>query len=123
MKRGVLYIIIVLLSCDLTGQNCSIISKANNITPDKLCSPVTATWDVSYTGVNDGGFPVSIRFDWNNGTIVTIPATRMGPGIFQATAINTYTSTGNICNYHPQATLIVNGVPCTSSSQEQIVTV
>ena len=123
MKRGVLYIIVILLSYDLTGQNCSIISKANNITPDKLCSPVTATWEVSYTGVNDGGFPVSIRFDWNNGTVVTVPATRMGPGIFQATAINVYTSAGNICNYHPQATLIVNGVPCTSSSQEQIVTV
>jgi PKD repeat protein len=123
MKRGVLYIIIVLLSYDLTGQNCSIISKANNITPDKLCSPVTAVWDVSYTGVNDGGFPVGIRFDWNNGTVVTVPATRMGPGIFQATATNVYTSAGNVCNYHPQATLIVNGVPCTSSSQEQIVTV
>lgn len=123
MKRGVLYIIIVLLSYDLTGQNCSIISKANNITPDKLCSPVTAVWDVSYTGVNDGGFPVGIRFDWNNGTVVTVPATRIGPGIFQATATNVYTSAGNICNYHPQATLIVNGVPCTSSSQEQIVTV
>ena len=72
---------------------------------------------------HDAGAPVSIRFDWNNGTIVTIPASRVGPGIFQATAINTYTSSGDICNYHPQATLIVNGVVCTSSSQEQIVTV
>jgi hypothetical protein len=43
--------------------------------------------------------------------------------VFEATSINTYTSAGSICNYHPQATLVVNGVLCTSSSQEQIVTV
>jgi PKD repeat protein len=105
------------------GQDCTIFSKANNITPDKLCSPVTATWNVSYTGVNDAGSPVQIRFDWNNGVVEIVSAIRMAPGVFEATAIVTYTSAGSICNYHPQATLIVNGVLCTSSSQEQIVTV
>jgi len=123
MKKWFLYVILTLLSLDLFGQNCSILSKANNITPDKLCSPVTAIWNVSYTGVNNAGTPVSIRYDWNNGSIVIVPAIQTGPGIFEATATNTYNSTGNICNYHPQATLIVNGVVCTSSSQEQIVTV
>lgn len=123
MKKWCLLAFFVVLSVNISGQNCTIISKANNITPDKLCSPVTATWNVSYTGVTDAGAPVSIRFDWNDGTIVTVPASRVGPGIFQATAINTYTSRGDICNYHPQATLIVNGEVCTSSSQEQIVTV
>ncbi len=123
MKKWCLPAFFVVLSVNISGQNCTIISKANNITPDKLCSPVTATWDVSYTGVTDAGTPVSIRFDWNNGTIVTVPAFRVGPGIFRATATNTYTSSGDICNYHPQATLIVNGVLCTSSAQEQIVTV
>ncbi|MHC1730803.1 MAG: PKD domain-containing protein [Bacteroidales bacterium] len=123
MKRWILNIIYLLLSLQVFGQNCSILSKANNITPDKLCSPVTATWIVSYTGVNDDGYPVSIRFDWNNGNVVTVPAVETSPGVFEATSINTYTSAGNICNYHPQATLIVNGVLCTSSSQEQIVTV
>lgn len=123
MRKCFLYIILSLLAVDIFGQNCSILSKANNITPDKLCSPVTATWNVSYTGVNDAGTQVSIRYDWDNGTVVTVPANKVGPGIFQATAANTYTSNGNICNYHPQATLIVNGVVCTSSSQEQIVTV
>ncbi len=123
MKKWFPYFILLLLSPNISGQNCSIISKANNITPDKLCSPVTAIWNVSYTGVNDGGFPVSIRFDWNNGTVVTVPATRTGPGVFEATETVTYTSAGNICNYHPQATLVVNDVVCTSSSQEQIVTV
>jgi hypothetical protein len=41
----------------------------------------------------------------------------------RATATNVHTSVGNICNYHPKATLMVDGVLCTSSSQEQIVTV
>jgi PKD repeat protein len=123
MRKCFLYISLSLLSLDIFGQNCSILSKANNITPDKLCSPVTATWNVSYTGVNDAGTQVSIRYDWDNGTVVTVPAIRVGPGIFQTTAKNTYTSSGNVCNYHPQATLIVNGVVCSSSSQYQIVTV
>lgn len=123
MNRWFLYIIGILLSHSLSGQDCTIFSKANNITPDKLCSPVTATWTVSYTGVNDAGTPVQIRFDWNNGIVETVPAIRTAPGVFEATAIVTYTSAGSICNYHPQATIIVNGVLCTSSSQEQIVTV
>jgi len=123
MNKWVLYIITILYSHSLYGQDCTIFSKANNITPDRLCSPVTATWNVSYTGVNDGGTAVHIRFDWNNGVVETVPATRTAPGVFEATAIVTYTSAGSICNYHPQATLIVNGVLCTSSSQEQIVTV
>jgi len=123
MKKCLLGIIIILLSLEVSGQNCSIISKANNITPDKLCSPVSVVWTASYTGVTSAGTPVSIRFDWNNGTVETVAATQTSPGVFEATASNVYTSAGNICNYHPQATLIVNGVLCTSSTQEQIVTV
>jgi hypothetical protein len=80
-------------------------------------------WNVSYTGVTNAGTPVSIRYDWGNGVIETVPAIQSGHGVFQATATNTYTSRGNLCNYHPQATLIVNGALCTSSTQEQIVTV
>ncbi len=123
MKNWILDSLSVLLSLNAWGQSCSFLSKANNITPDKLCSPVTATWTVSYTGVDDKGAPVAIRFDWNNGNIEILPATETSPGVFEATSINTYTSAGNICNYHPQATLMVDGVLCTSSSQEQIVTV
>ena len=123
MKTYSLFITFLLVSLNIAGQNCSILSKANNITPDKLCSPVTATWNVSYTGVNDEGSPVSIRFDWGNGVVETFAATEVADGIFEATAENTYTSAGDVCNYHPQATLVVNGVVCTSTSQEQIVTV
>ena len=102
MKKWFLYVILTFLSLDILGQNCSILSKANNITPDKLCSPVTATWNVSYTGVNDAGTPVCLRYDWNNGFIETFPATETGPGRFEATSTNIYTSLGD--NYHPQAT-------------------
>ncbi len=123
INKWLLLFILPLRILNVFGQNCTIISKANNITPDKLCSPVTASWDVSYTGVNDAGTQVGIRYNWDNGTVVTVPAVRVGPGIFRASASNTYTSRGNVCNYHPQATLVVNGVVCTSSSQEQIVTV
>lgn len=123
MNKWILNLILLSLSAVLYGQNCTILSKANNITPDKLCSPVTATWQVSYTGVNDAGTKVSIRFDWDNGRVVTVPATETANGVFEASATNTYTSSGNKCNYHPKATLVVNGVLCTSSTQEQIVTV
>lgn len=123
MKKWLLHIIFFLISINLSAQNCTILSKANNITPDKLCAPVTATWEITYTGVNDAGTPVDIRIDWDNGTVVTVPATRIGPGIFRAIATNVYTSAGNVCNYNPKATLVVNSVLCTSSSQEQIVTV
>lgn len=123
MKTFVTSMLLILIPLYFMGQNCSILSKANNITPDRLCSPVTALWNVSYTGVNDAGTPVSIQYDWDNGFIQTIPAVQVGPGIFEATSSYTYTSTGNICNYHPKATLMVNGVICTSSTQEQIVTV
>ena len=38
------------------GQDCNIRSKANDINPDQLCSPVqVVTWEVSYTDVNDAG--------------------------------------------------------------------
>jgi len=123
MKRFLPVIFTIIFSLHAYGQTCTIISKANNITPDKLCSPVTAVWTVSYTGVNNAGTPVQIRFNWDNGSVETVNATQIGNGVFQATATNTYTSRGNICNYHPQAMLVVNGVLCTSSAQEQIVTV
>ncbi len=123
MKLFIHIVVLLWLSLSISGQDCSILSKANNITPDKLCSPVTATWFVSYTGVNDAGTDVSIRYDWDNGTVETIPATEIAPGVFEATSATTYTSAGDVCNYNPRATLIVNGVLCTSSSQEQIVTV
>jgi PKD repeat protein len=123
MKKILLVFLISFISLTIYSQDCSILAKANNISPDRLCSPVTATWNVSYAGVNNVGTPVSIRYNWDNGVIITVPATQIGAGIFEATAVNTYTALGNVCNYHPTATLVVNGQVCSSSSQQQIVTV
>jgi hypothetical protein len=107
----------------LAGQDCSILSKANNILPDRLCSPLGVSWHVEYTGVNNAGTPVRIRFNWDDGNVDTEDAISTGPGIFSFTADHTYVSTGEKCNYRPKATLIVNGTVCSSSTQEQIVTV
>lgn len=123
MKIYFFSFLLVLIPVVSYGQDCRLLSKANTIIPDKFCSPVTVNWHVSYTGVNNVGTPVSIRYDWDNGTTQTVPATQVSPGVFETSASTIYTSRGNICNYHPQSTLIVNGVVCTSSTQEQIVTV
>ena len=123
MRILVLAIFLVCVSIYSIGQDCSITAKANRITPDKLCSPVSASWNVSYTGVNDAGTSVAIQFDWDDGTIVRVPAISTGPGSFEITASHTYSSRGDKCNYRPRSSLIVNGVLCSSSTQEQIVTV
>jgi PKD repeat protein len=108
------------------GQDCNIRSKANDINPDQFCSPVeVVTWAVTYVDVNDGGTLVEIHFDWDDGTTDTIAATEIDAdtSIWRAIASHTYISIDNRCNYRPEATLLVDGVMCTSSSQEQIVTV
>jgi len=101
------------------------LSKANDILPDRLCSPVEVEWEVTYRGVNDAGTTVEIFYDWDDGSSETVAATEIdaGTSTWQATTNHTYTSDDDQCNYHPEATLVVNGVLCTSSSQEQIVTI
>ncbi|MBE0652413.1 MAG: PKD domain-containing protein, partial [Bacteroidales bacterium] len=122
-----IYLGLILFLKLLPGQDCSIISKANDITPDRLCSPVSVDWVVSFRGVNNAGTSVKIRFDWDDGSVETFDAVNVNPDPavreWAFTASHTYTSDDNLCNYHPEATLIVNGQLCTSSSQEQIVTV
>ncbi len=123
MKIIFISILLILRSLYLFGQDCNILSKANKIVPDKLCSPLSVTWQVSYTGVNNAGSTVQILFDWDDGSTDTRTAVSTGPGMFQVNANHTYVSTGDKCNYRPKATLVVNGVICASSTQEQIVTV
>jgi PKD repeat protein len=123
MKYFFISLTFLVIPLYLTGQDCNIVSKANNIVPDKLCSPVSVNWQVSYTGVNNVGTPVQIQYNWDDGSLQTVNAISTGPGRFQANAIHTYTSTGDKCNYQPKATLVVNGIVCTSSTQQQIVTV
>ncbi len=111
----------------LSAQDCSITSRANDITPDHLCSPVSVNWNVSYRGVNDAGTLVQIKYDWDDGSVDIYDAVNIDPtpGVNEwgYMASHIYPSTGNICNYHPTGTLIVDGQVCTSSTQEQIVTV
>ncbi len=114
---------LIILSLNLKGQDCNILSKANSIVPDRLCSPLSVNWQVNYTGVNNAGTSVQILYDWDDGSTVTENALNVGPGAVQTIGNHTYVSTGQKCNYRPKATLVVNGVLCTSSTQEQIVTV
>ena len=119
-------IIPVVVSLNLYSQDCNIVSKANDILPDRLCSPVGVTWEVIYRGVNNNGTSVEILFEWDDGDIDLVTAINSNPDPavreWRATTTHTYTASDQ-CNYHPLATLVVNGVECTSSEQEQIVTV
>ncbi|OFY18145.1 MAG: hypothetical protein A2W98_07535 [Bacteroidetes bacterium GWF2_33_38] len=115
-------------SQDLFSQDCNITSKANDILPDKLCAPVSLTWEVTYRGVNDGGTLVQVQFDWDDGNAVELVNainTNPNPLIreWQVTVSHVYPQNGINCNYNPNATLVVNGIICSSSIQEQSVTV
>ncbi len=123
MKIAFISLFLIFISIEFFGQDCNILSKANVIVPDKLCSPLSVNWQASYTGVNNAGKTVQIQYNWDDGTIEYITAINTGAGMFQANANHTYVSTGDKCNYRPKATLVINGVICTSSTQEQIVTV
>jgi len=128
MRKAWLYFIWILaiLPAPGHGQDCNIMSKANDIDPDQLCSPVqVVSWEVSYVGVNHAGTLVEIHFDWDDGNSETIAAIELDAATSEwgAIASHTYISNDDICNHRPIATLIVNGVMCSSSSQEQIVTV
>ncbi len=128
MKSYWLYTICALLIFPVLGygQDCNILSKANDINPDQLCSPVqVVTWEVSYVEVIHAGTLVEIHFDWDDGNTETILATEIDAATSEwlAIASHTYISYDDICNHRPIATLVVNGVICSSSAQEQIVTV
>ena len=107
------------------GQDCNIISKANDIHPDRLCAPVNVSWEVTYRGVNDGGTGnVQFQFDWDDGNGPTlVNAINVGAGEWTYTENHTYPVGGDKCNYHPTVYLVVDGQTCSSSVQEQIVTV
>lgn len=118
--------IVFLLISPSTAQDCNILSKANNIVPDKLCAPVSVDWQVTYRGVSAAATTVEILFDWDDGTMNTLPAVLIDPVTreFEATFMNKiYPSAGNRCNYLPTAFLVIDGTTCTSTAQEQTVTV
>jgi len=80
MRRPWLYLvwILAILPAIGFGQDCYIVSKANDINPDRLCSPVqVVTWEISYVGVNHAGTSVEIHIDWDDGDTEIIPATEL----------------------------------------------
>ena len=94
MKLPWLFVIwiLALLPARVTGQDCNIMSKANDIDPDQLCSPVqVVTWEVSYVGVNHAGTPVEIFIDWDDGDTETIPATELDAATSEWGAITSHT--------------------------------
>ncbi len=124
--RKSIYIFLFLFPVLLKAQDCNITSKANDMLPDKLCAPVSVTWEVTYRGVNDGGTSVNIVFNWDDGNPVqVVAATNTNPALkeWKTTVVHVYPQGGPKCNYSPEATLEVNGVLCTSSVQQQNVTV
>src|SRR5664280_2469200 len=123
MRIFFISLFLMIISLSLHGQDCSILSKANSIVPNRLCSPLSVNWRVNYTGVNNAGTSVQISYDWDDGATDIENAVNIGAGAFQTVAAHVYVSTGDKCNYRPKATLVVNGVLCSSSTQEQIVTV
>ncbi|MBN2681526.1 MAG: PKD domain-containing protein [Bacteroidales bacterium] len=128
-KRKYYYLLIIVISFfpffEVYSQNCNIISKANDIIPDGLCAPVTVQWEITYRGVNDGGTPVEIQVNWDDGTIEDHAAINTNPALQEWSVIvnHIYPPGGNRCNYNPSATLMVNGVLCTSTIQVQNITV
>lgn len=125
--KNILILLLMMVSANfLYSQSCTITSKANDIIPDGLCAPVSVSWEVTYRGVNDGGTPVEIQFNWDDGNpveIVSATNTSIPLQEWKATVTHVYPKGGNKCNYNPSSTLMVNGVLCTSSIQEQNVTV
>ncbi len=129
MNKKILYLLLLssfLLNINGFSQDCNITSKANDILPDKLCAPVSLTWEVTYRGVNDGNASVEIQADWDDGNAVEIQSatnTDTSKKEWQVTFSHIYPIGGNKCNYEPSAMLVVDGVICTSSEQVQNVTV
>lgn len=127
-KKKIILIGTLTLFFSLVGlaQDCNITSKANDILPDKLCAPVSLTWEVTYRGVNNVGTPVQIQVDWDEGNPVEVVAatnTNIPLKEWKVIFTHVYPIGGDQCNYQPEASLIVNGVVCTSSIQVQNVTV
>ncbi|PKP17496.1 MAG: pkd domain containing protein, partial [Bacteroidetes bacterium HGW-Bacteroidetes-21] len=129
MKHVILTIICFLVNTLLVfSQDCNITSKANDILPDRLCAPVSLSWEVTYRGVNDGGALVEIVFNWDDGNAVQVELadnTNPNPAVreWSKTVTHIYPQGGNRCNYRPTATLRINGILCTSTIQQQNVTV
>src|SRR5665811_1421953 len=71
MRIFFISLFLVLISSTLHGQYFNIFFKAISIIPDGLCSPLSVNWRINYTGVNNAGTLVQIRYDWDDGSTDT----------------------------------------------------
>ncbi len=108
------------------GQDChigpNIISRINI---DRLCAPVDVYWEVSWDRVNSLGKKVEVQFDWDDGSVDYVDAdlTNATEREWTGRYSHIYPKGGIRCNYIAKASIVVNGIVCTSSTQSKIVTV
>ena len=125
---------LLLSASESMAQVCATTSKGNDLIPNQSCAPVDAYWEATYRGVYSAATTVEMIFIWGDGDADTITATQViDPGgtpavlasdrVFEATSSHIYPRGGDQCTYNAQVYLYVDGTLCTSSIQEQIVTV
>lgn len=109
------------------AQDCNVLSKANDLIPDKECAPVTVQWSATYRGVN--GTNIQFRYEWDHlnedGTpaIDIVTPTQTAPGEYTFTQGHVYPQGMDRCAYRAEVFLVVDGTICTSSVQPQTITV
>ena len=133
IKYGVFLISFLIFFLNIQAQECNVLSKANDITPNKYCAPVHVDWKITYRGVMGVLDPTTVTFDvdWGDGTVVNIPygagagmVHNIGGDDYEAVIEHIYPDAiDGSCNYHPRVWLRIDGRLCSSSVQEQNVTV
>lgn len=101
-------------------------AKFNGIPLYHKCAPVTVTWNVGYGGVTSSGpGSIQIYFDWDDGTAPAIvnATYNSATALWEVSQTHVYPKGGDKCNYNISAMLVVDGTLCTSTRQEQMVTV
>lgn len=130
---GAFLILFLSVFVNTFSQECNVLSKANDITPDKYCAPVHVDWKITYRGVMNvtNNSDISFDVDWGDGTVENIPygagiglVHNIGGNDFQAIIEHVYPDALNgSCNYQPRVWLRIADRVCLSSVQEQNVTV
>ena len=132
-KYNLLILLFLFAITRLSAQECNVLSKANDITPDKYCAPVKVSWKISYRGVMNvtNHSDISYDVDWGDGTIENIPfgntpgtVRHVGGNDYEAIITHIFAQGLNgTCNYRPRVWLRIGTHQCTSTVQEQNVTV
>ncbi len=135
-----LFPVLMILSLDGKSQSCGgymgIIGTYSIFNTDKLCAPVTATWEVGYTNVDYGATPANaqIRIAWGDGSIIDYPYQVGAYPILNKLALingvthevrlyttHTYPSTNTQCRYELEVCLLINGDSCKGTIRKQLV--